>query len=111
MSDESVMPQSGFLGTWDVTIATPIGKIETLFEITTTESGLAGIACSNNETVVFVDPVIVNDHMTWTQRVTKPMRLNLAFDIELDGDRFSGTAKAGRLPASRVIGQRQNSSA
>ncbi|MGW0085085.1 DJ-1/PfpI family protein [Streptomyces sp. NPDC003393] len=43
---------------------------------------------------------------TWRQAVTKPMRLNLAFDVTVDGDTLKGTSKAGRLPSSRVTGER-----
>lgn len=45
--------------------------------------------------------------MTWQQRITKPMRLNLTFDVLLDGDTMTGTSKAGRLPSSGVTGRRR----
>jgi hypothetical protein len=106
MSDTQ-LDLAGFLGSWDVTVSTPIGKIETVFEITETAGVLSGIARSNKETVEFIDPSIIDDTMTWTQKVTKPMRLNLAFAITLTGDSFEGTAKAGRLPASNVTGTRR----
>lgn len=35
------------------------------------------------------------------------MRLNLAFAVTVDGDILTGTSKAGRLPASKVTGQRR----
>jgi hypothetical protein len=106
MSDLALDTPS-FNGSWDVTISTPIGNIETVFEIVQTVGIITGIARSNKETVEFVEPIINGDTMTWTQKVTKPMRLNLAFNITLHGDIFQGTAKAGRLPASEVTGRRQ----
>jgi hypothetical protein len=106
MSDSHVN-STGFLGTWDVTVSTPIGKIETVFEITAGAGVLVGIARSNKETVEFIDPILNGDTLTWNQKVTKPMRLNLAFAITLTGDSFAGTAKAGRLPASNVTGTRR----
>jgi hypothetical protein len=39
------------------------------------------------------------------------MRLNLAFTVTLAGDTLTGTSKAGRLPASKVTGQRRTISA
>jgi hypothetical protein len=97
-----------FSGSWGVTVSTPIGKIETVFEITESLGIVTGIARSNKETVDFIDPIISGDSMTWTQKVTKPMRLNLAFNITIDGDTFKGTARAGRLPASEVTGKRHS---
>lgn len=35
------------------------------------------------------------------------MRLNLAFTVTLADDTLTGTSKAGRLPASKVTGQRR----
>jgi hypothetical protein len=43
--------------------------------------------------------------LTWRQAVTKPLRLNLAFDVTVEGDTLSGVSKAGRLPA--VTGRRR----
>jgi hypothetical protein len=39
--------------------------------------------------------------------VTKPMRLKLQFDVEVDGDRLTGHSRAGRLPRSAVAGVRR----
>ncbi|CAN7619953.1 hypothetical protein [Paenibacillus sp. LjRoot56] len=44
--------------------------------------------------------------MTWMQKVKKPMRLNLKFEVTVQGDVMSGTAKAGMLPSSKVTGRR-----
>jgi hypothetical protein len=35
------------------------------------------------------------------------MRLNLDFDVLVDGDRLTGHSKAGRLPRSAVTGTRR----
>jgi hypothetical protein len=35
------------------------------------------------------------------------MRLNLDFDVVVDGDRLAGHSRAGRLPRSAVIGTRR----
>jgi hypothetical protein len=47
------------------------------------------------------------DRLTWNQSITKPLRLNLAFAVTLDGDTMTGTSRAGRLPASTVTGRRR----
>jgi len=39
--------------------------------------------------------------------VTKPMRLNLDFDVAVDGDRLVGHSRAGRSPRSAVNGTRR----
>jgi hypothetical protein len=90
-------------GQWDVSIKTPIGSLAVVYSFT--EDG-AGSATSKGETVPLHDIVIAGQRVTWRQSVTKPMRLNLEFDVVVDGDRLTGHSKAGRLPRSAVTGVR-----
>ncbi|MFC7441736.1 hypothetical protein [Laceyella putida] len=58
------------------------------------------------EVVEFVDAAIDGNRLTWFQRITKPMRLNLNFEVTVNGNRMTGIAKAGLLPASKIMGER-----
>jgi hypothetical protein len=93
-------------GDWDVTIKTPIGSLAIVYSFTD-DGGLAGSATGKGETVPLRDIVVAGQRVTWRQSVTKPMRLNLEFDVEVDGDRLTGHSKAGRLPRSAVTGVRR----
>ena len=42
----------------------------------------------------------------WSQTITKPMRLNLDFDVVIEADEMRGHSRAGRLPRSAVTGRR-----
>jgi hypothetical protein len=95
-----------FQGAWTIQIATPIGKQQVLLTITDSGDVLEGTATQGNETVPFLQPRIEGNRLRWTQRVTKPMRLTIAFDLARDGDHLIGTAKAGIFPASSVTGAR-----
>lgn len=96
------------LGTWDVLIKTPIGTLSAVYEFSETNGALAGSACSKGETTALYDLVTDGSRVTWRQSVTKPMRLNLGFDIVLDGDEMTGHSRAGRLPRSTVTGNRRH---
>jgi hypothetical protein len=93
------------LGDWDVTIKTPIGTLAVRFSFVD-DGGLAGTATGKGETVPLRDIVVDRQRVTWRQSVTKPIRLNLDFDVVVDGDRLIGHSKAGRLPKSAVTGVR-----
>jgi hypothetical protein len=95
-----------FEGTWNVTIATPIGKQSVVFEISTEGDKMCGTARQGSETVPFIDPVADGNRLTWTQHVTKPLRLTLKVDVTIEGATMTGTAKAGLLPASKLTGER-----
>jgi hypothetical protein len=65
---------------------------------------LTGTAHGAGEQVPLHDLVLDGDDLTWRQAITKPMRLNLAFAVTIDGETLTGTSKAGRLPPSKVVG-------
>jgi hypothetical protein len=93
-------------GDWDVTIKTPVGSLAVVYSFTEDE-GIAGTATGKGETVPLRDIVVAGQRVTWSQSVTKPMRLNLDFDVVVDGDRLTGHSRAGRLPRSAVTGVRK----
>ncbi|MGW9212130.1 hypothetical protein ACWGR4_34825 [Embleya sp. NPDC055664] len=94
-------------GTWDLSISTPIGKIAAVIELREHTGRLTGVAHGAGEEVPLSDIALDGDRLTWKQAVTKPMRLNLAFDVTVDAATLRGTSKAGRLPASKVTGTRR----
>ncbi|ONM49828.1 hypothetical protein [Nocardia donostiensis] len=95
------------VGTWNMSISTPIGKIKAVVELREQDGILSGVAHGTGEDVPLTDIFLDGDRLTWKQAITKPMRLNLAFDVTVDGDTFQGTSKAGRLPSSKVAGERR----
>jgi len=91
---------------WELTIATPIGRQLVTLSLQETEAGLTGEARGKDETVPLLDLTRDGNRLTWTQRITRPMRLNLTFDVTITDDHLAGTSKAGRLPRSTVSGSR-----
>ena len=103
--DEHMSPA----GIWKIGIATPIGTQTAILELTEHDGVVAGVVKNDMETMPLATPVLRGDRLTWHLTITRPMRLNLTFEVTIDGDTFSGTAKAGILPASRVTGTRVSS--
>ncbi|MEV5545754.1 hypothetical protein AB0L35_06350 [Streptomyces sp. NPDC052309] len=94
-------------GIWNLSISTPIGKMKAVVELREQDAVLTGVARGAGEEVPLSDITLDGDRLTWKQAITKPMRLNLAFDVTVDGDTLRGTSRAGRLPASKVTGERR----
>jgi hypothetical protein len=95
-------------GTWNLTIDTPIGRQSADLMLSTVDGLLRGVARDprHGQDVELTCLVRDGNRLTWEQRITRPMRLNLTFDVTVAGDELSGHARAGRLPASRVTGRR-----
>lgn len=103
---QSIAQASVFDGDWDTTIATPVGSLSVRLSITTRDGGIQGTALQGDEAVTFMNPVLQDNKLAWSLRITKPMRLNLKFEVSADGNHMTGIAKAGVLPASSLTGIR-----
>jgi len=102
----SIAQASVFDGDWDTTITTPVGSLPVKLSITTSDGLIQGTAIQGDEAVNFMNPVLQDNKLAWSLRITKPMRLNLKFEVAADGNHMTGIAKAGVLPASRLTGIR-----
>lgn len=101
------MSNRSIAGDWDVTIKTPVGSLAVVYTFIEHDGTLTGTAAGKDETVPLHDIVFDGQRVTWSQSVRKPMRLNLRFDVTVDGDRLTGHSRAGRLPKSAVTGERR----
>ena len=93
-------------GTWNISISTPIGTQSVILDLTESSGVVEGIAKGDAETTPLINPILDGNRLTWKQSITRPMRLNLTFDVTIDGDTIIGTSKAGMLPTSKVTGTR-----
>lgn len=93
---------------------TPIGTIAAIYTFAPDTEGIHGQARGTAETVPLEDIVVETaaggaERVRWRQSVTKPMRLNLHFEVTVDGDEMTGVSRAGRLPRTPVNGRRSSS--
>ncbi|MFJ7589374.1 hypothetical protein ACIQZO_18740 [Streptomyces sp. NPDC097617] len=98
-------------GTWNLVLATPIGRQQAVLRLFTGDGELRGVATGDAEEVPLTGLERHGDRLTWRQSITKPLRLHLVFDVTVTQDELTGTARAGRLPASKVTGHRAGSPA
>jgi hypothetical protein len=101
---------SPLLGHWAVQMRTPVGSIAADMTFDETPDGFTGSAAGKSETVplrnIRIEVSGDAPHVTWQQSITKPLRLDLEFDVTLEGDEMFGHSRAGRLPKSTVTGTR-----
>ncbi|XPP26754.1 MAG: hypothetical protein ACNYNX_00840 [Leucobacter sp.] len=94
-------------GSWNIIIATPMGRQEVTLDIETAAALLTGTATTAHEGVIDLH------EGTWDGQVLvckvdlkKPLPLTVTYKLEISDDQISGTAKAGPFPASKVTGSR-----
>jgi hypothetical protein len=101
---------TGLTGTWHLRMKTPIGTIDADYRFAETGGGVTGTAVGAGEETTLEDVVRTTtadgERLTWRQRITKPLRLNLEYDVTVTGDTLAGHSRAGRLPRTAVTGER-----
>ncbi|AOH54751.1 thiamine biosynthesis protein ThiJ [Peribacillus muralis] len=95
-----------FVGEWDTTLSTPIGKLTVLLNLFSEDGRFYGTAKQGDDIATLENLIIEGDRLKWSMLSTKPMRLNLKFSVSVNGDSMSGEAKAGMLPSSKLVGHR-----
>lgn len=102
---------SALPGSWGLKLKTPIGTLAVTCDFAETAGRLTGTATGKDETVPLADlssrAEPDGERVTWRHSVTRPMRLNLEFDVVVTGDRLTGHSRAGRLPRTGVTGTRR----
>lgn len=96
-------------GTWNATISTPIGAQHAEVTLTQDDAGAwsgTSLARESGEESPLNDLAVNGNEVSWAQQVTRPVQLNVKVTVTIDGDRFTGKAKAGVFPAMNITGER-----
>ncbi len=81
-----------------------MGKQVVSYDISDAGGELTGTATQGAEVAPLIGLATSANRLTWTQNVTRPMKLTLRFDVTIEGDTMIGTTKAGVLPSSKLTG-------
>ena len=93
-------------GTWDIVVASPIGRQEVRLVLTTDGTTVSGTARTSAETVPVKDGTADGARFSVAADLHKPFPMTVVYRLEIDGDALTGTAKAGPFPAAKTTGNR-----
>ena len=80
-------------GKWLITIDTPMGTKTGLMELEVEGSTLSGRLMAEGHSAQISDGRIDGNRLTWSAKVTTPMRMTVKFSATVDADRIEGKAK------------------
>lgn len=103
---------SSLPGTWNLALRTPIGTLHAEMTFSEREGVWTGAATDGDGQRTPLREIRTRqtpdgEHVTWSQTVTRPMRLELDFEVTVAGERMTGYSRAGRLPRTAVLGTRR----
>jgi hypothetical protein len=94
------------IGSWRLRMKTPVGTITADYTFTQTPAGISGTASGTGEETplcdIAVEPADEGERVTWRQSITRPLRLNLDFDITVTGDTLTGHSRLFRFQSALI---------
>jgi hypothetical protein len=80
-------------GKWNITIKTPVGDKSGVLELNTEGTKLTGSLSDAEHFAAISDGTVEGNHLSWSAKITKPMRMSFKFTATVEADRISGAAK------------------
>jgi hypothetical protein len=80
-------------GKWNITIKTPMGERSGVLELKTEGTALTGSMSDADHYAAISDGKVQGNKLSWSAKITKPMRMSLKFTATIEADRISGAAK------------------
>ena len=94
---------AGIVGTWEVTITTPMGAQVVSLQLTDAQTGWARFGA---DSVPLQDVTVSVGSARFSAKLTQPMALTLMCAVTVDGDTMGGTASAGFFGKFALTGRR-----
>jgi hypothetical protein len=80
-------------GKWNITIKTPMGDKSGVLDLKTDGTALTGSLSSDEYQAAISDGKMDGNKLSWSAKITKPMRMSFKFTATVEADRISGAAK------------------
>jgi hypothetical protein len=80
-------------GRWNITIKTPVGEKSGVLDLKIEGSALTGSMSDADHYAAISDGKVQGNQLSWSAKITKPMRMSLKFTATVEADHISGAAK------------------
>jgi hypothetical protein len=80
-------------GKWNITIKTPMGDKSGVLDLKTEGTALTGSLFNSEYQASISDGRVDGNKLSWSAKITKPMRMTIKFTATVEADRISGAAK------------------
>ena len=93
-------------GAWTVTVQSPMGAQTNTLTLTSSGSTLTGTASTPQGSQDIADGKVDGDNVSWKASITTPFPMTLEFSGKVEGDKMSGSVKAGSFGSFPFSGVR-----
>jgi hypothetical protein len=93
-------------GKWEITINSPLGAQKATLDLKADGGTLSGTQTAMQGTQSLSNGKVDGNNLTWSASITSPMPMTLDFSGAVDGDKLSGSVKAGSFGSFPFSGGR-----
>jgi hypothetical protein len=93
-------------GKWEITINSPMGAQKATLDVKAEGSTLTGTQTAMQGTQPVTNGKVDGNNLSWSASITSPMPMTLEFAGTVDGDKLSGSVKAGAFGSFPFSGGR-----
>jgi hypothetical protein len=80
-------------GKWNITMQTPMGEKQGVLELETNGTALTGSLSHAEYHAPISDGRVEGNNLSWSAKLTQPLRMNFKFTATIEADRISGAAR------------------
>ena len=93
-------------GKWEIVINSPLGAQKATLDIATNGTALTGTQQAAQGSGPLENGKVDGNNVAWSAKISSPMPLTLDFTGTVDGDKLSGSVKAGSFGSFPFSGNR-----
>jgi len=93
-------------GTWTITVNSPMGPQPSTLVLTSDGATVTGSQSAQGNTSPISNGKVDGDTVTWSNSITTPFPMTLEFTGVVDGDKLTGSVKAGSFGSFPFSGGR-----
>ena len=93
-------------GKWEIVINSPLGAQKAVLDFATNGNSLTGTQTAQQGSGPLENGKVDGNNLSWSAKITTPLPLTLDFAGTVDGDKLSGSVKAGSFGSFPFSGNR-----
>jgi hypothetical protein len=93
-------------GKWEIVINSPLGAQKAVLDMASDGSNLTGTQTAQQGSGPLENGKIDGNTLSWSAKISSPLPLTLDFTGTVDGDKLSGSVKAGSFGSFPFSGSR-----
>jgi len=93
-------------GKWEITINSPMGAQKATLDLATSGGKLTGMQAAAQGSGPLENGKVDGNNLSWSAKISSPMPMTLDFTGAVDGDKLSGSVKAGSFGSFPFTGNR-----